>query len=104
MAATHPRNTRVMVVAFRLVAVIVSARFTGRIMGEFENDDWRGFLRFFSIWLGCAAIIYLGSQCITLHYDLKKSQCAAAYWKARMLGHPSSYCPTGCQCDLWMLR
>jgi hypothetical protein len=73
-------------------------------MGKFGDADWRGFVKLFSLWFLCAALIYLGAQTLMLNNDLKKTRCLAAYYQAMTLGHPSSYCPPGCECSPWMFR
>lgn len=50
------------------------------------------------------AAIKFGGMALVLSYDLKKSECEAAYWKARTFGQPSSYCPPGCECDVRLFR
>jgi len=73
-------------------------------MDKVEEEDWRVALQFLALFLMWAALIYFGAQALTLSHDLKKSQCDVAYWKARSVGYPSNYCPTGCECYPQMFR
>jgi hypothetical protein len=73
-----------------------------------DTDDWRSRFKFLGSFLGLmalfAAVIKLGALTLVLSSDLKKSECVAAYWKARSQGQPSMYCPPGCECDHRLLR
>jgi hypothetical protein len=69
-----------------------------------EEADWIVVLKFFALVALIAAVLKFGAMSLVLSQDLKKSECQAAYWKARALGHPARYCPSGCDCGPSMLR
>lgn len=73
-------------------------------MEKSEDITWRGGIGLVLLLLLIGAAIKFGGMTLVLSYDLRKSECAAAYWKGRAMGQPSDYCPAGCSCDASMLR
>lgn len=73
----------------------------------FEKSDditWSGGIGILLVLLLIGAAINFGAMSLELKYNLKKSECMAAYWKARAQGQPSNYCPAGCECDVRLFR
>jgi hypothetical protein len=69
-----------------------------------EGAHWRFALKFLGLLGLFAALIQLGATSLVLKNELKKAECRATYWKGIVQKQPSNYCPSGCECDVRMLR